>query len=189
MAELGLAYALEAVRAYLAEDVSGTPRYDAEIDRIEAQSPSPAMSIASMVEYTRYRRPRAQSPRVAVYSEGRIQPARPAFTKCHPGLTFDVAVEVVIIPRELGIQDPAQMEAGVNLLAFALASCLQGGCGGPGTSPTVAQAYTLGARVARSTFLRVEHSPLYSGHGAKMTPAPDITIVGHIRVTLQPANT
>lgn len=189
MAELGLAYALEATRLYLSEDVSGTPRLDAEIDRIEAQSPTPSIAIDDMVEYTRYRNPRARTPRVSVSSEGRIQPARPAFSKCHPGLTFDVLTEVVIIPRDLGEQTHEQMAAGVVLISHALASCLQGGCGGPGDSPSVKLAYQLNGRVARSDFLEVKHSPIFVGHGRQMRPADDITITARTRVTLQPANT
>lgn len=184
MAEVGVEYAAESVRAFWAE------RMDSEVDRIEAASPSLSIgTLPAVVAFNRYRQPRAHSPIFQCYSAGTVRRA-PLTRGCADQMVVDIACELRLIPAHIAAsQQPQHLEAGLNRWLSAIWAGAYGGCGGATRVTTLEQAAQLNGRVANSLVREIRHSPLFTGEGARVQPAPHVNITWVHTVTLYPANT
>ena len=184
MAEIGAEYAAEAVRAFWAE------RLDAEVDRIEAASPSLSIgTLPAVASFQRWRQPQAKSPVLMCYSAGRLRRA-PLTRGCADKMVAEIACELRLIPRHLATsQQPQHLEAGLERWLSAIWAAAYGGCGGATRVTSLTAAAQLNDRVADSMVREIRHTPLFTGEGARVQPAPHVNITWVHVVTLYPANT
>jgi len=148
MASRGLEYAVEAVRDFLRESLSGTPRLDAEVDAIEDDSPSETMpDLLPVGEYLAYQDVTKQPVSCQVYGDEMIEPVDSS--NGHSAARYRVGVVLMVHVRAITSHTPQRASYMVQRYAMALRRCLQG-ASVTGALTTRQAAQTLNGRVLLS---------------------------------------
>jgi len=127
VAWFGAELAVRAVLAYLQDDISGTARLDAEVDAIEALSPSPSFAASDVLEWCSGKRAVKVPLAVRCYSAGRGE--RASSSNNSGQFAWHVVAEVEMVPAaHVRVAGPAEdnMEALVSRFASALKRALLG---------------------------------------------------------------
>lgn len=125
MASRGLEFAVEAVRDFLQEELSGTPRLDAEVDAIEAASPAVTLpALVDVGEYLSYQDVSKQPVSCQVYGDEMVEAVDSS--NGHSAARYRVGVVLLLKVKAVRSHTPQRAAYMVQRFAMALRRCLQG---------------------------------------------------------------